>query len=145
LPYDQPEESTLGDRYWRSRGGHGTRFRGRGRDADNSGGVCRRQYRGSLRLPVLCSTLSATAIFSAAATPVGLLPAAARVSATVIWICASRCGGAPGSVDHLHPRRAWTDAAGRQYKTTREVNGRPAALVYGTACRSPDGQWRIVN
>ncbi len=46
------------------------------------------------------------------------------------------------------PRRAWTDAAGRQcreYKTTREVNGRPATQVYGTACRDPDGQWRIVN
>lgn len=40
------------------------------------------------------------------------------------------------------PRHAWTDAAGRQcreYKTTREVNGRPATQVYGTACRDPDG------
>jgi hypothetical protein len=46
------------------------------------------------------------------------------------------------------PRRAWTDAAGRQcreYKTTREVNGRPATQVYGTACRDPDGHWRFVN
>jgi hypothetical protein len=46
------------------------------------------------------------------------------------------------------PRRAWTDAAGRQcreYKTTREINGRAATQVYGTACRDPDGQWRIVN
>jgi len=46
------------------------------------------------------------------------------------------------------PRRAWTDAAGRQcreYKTTREVNGRPATQLYGTACRDPDGHWRIVN
>jgi surface antigen len=46
------------------------------------------------------------------------------------------------------PRRAWTDAAGRQcreYQTTREVQGRPTKKVYGTACRDPDGQWRIVD
>jgi hypothetical protein len=46
------------------------------------------------------------------------------------------------------PHRAWTDAAGRQcreYKATREFNGRPATQVHGTACRDPDGQWRIVN
>jgi hypothetical protein len=45
------------------------------------------------------------------------------------------------------PRRAWTDAAGRQcreYRTTRQTDGR-ATQVYGTACRDPDGQWRIVN
>src|SRR6266481_2657105 len=39
------------------------------------------------------------------------------------------------------PRRPWTDAAGRQcreYKTTREVNGRPATQVHGTACRDLD-------
>src|SRR5712671_5882244 len=39
------------------------------------------------------------------------------------------------------PRRAWTDAAGRQcreYQTTREVQGRPTKKVYGTACRDPD-------
>ena|SRR5438067_1708435 len=45
------------------------------------------------------------------------------------------------------PRRAWTDASGRQcreYQTTRDVQGRPTK-VYGTACRDPDGQWRIVN
>ena len=46
------------------------------------------------------------------------------------------------------PRRAWTDAAGRQcreYKTTGELNGRRATPVYGSACRDTDGQWRIVN
>jgi hypothetical protein len=45
------------------------------------------------------------------------------------------------------PRRAWTDAAGRQcreYRTTRHTDGR-ATQLYGTACRDPDGQWRIVN
>ena len=45
------------------------------------------------------------------------------------------------------PRRAWTDAAGRQcreYRTTRQTDER-ATQVYGTACRDPDGQWRIVN
>lgn len=45
------------------------------------------------------------------------------------------------------PRRAWTDAFGRQcreYQTSRDVQGRPTK-VYGTACRDPDGQWRIVN
>ena len=45
------------------------------------------------------------------------------------------------------PRRAWTDASGRscrEYKTMRQTDGR-ATLVYGTACRGPDGQWRIVN
>lgn len=38
------------------------------------------------------------------------------------------------------PRRAWTDAAGRQCredKTTRELNGRPATQVYGTALPRP--------
>ncbi len=45
------------------------------------------------------------------------------------------------------PRRAWTDASGRQcreYTTTREIEGR-MTKIYGTACRDPDGQWRIVN
>src|SRR5215470_16598757 len=45
------------------------------------------------------------------------------------------------------PRRPWTDASGRQcreYQTTRDVQGR-STKVYGTACRDPDGQWRIVN
>jgi hypothetical protein len=45
------------------------------------------------------------------------------------------------------PRRAWTDASGRQcreYMTAREIGGH-ATKVYGTACRDPDGQWRIVN
>jgi len=45
------------------------------------------------------------------------------------------------------PRPAWTDASGRQcreYKATRDIGGR-ARAVYGTACRDPDGQWRIVN
>jgi hypothetical protein len=53
----------------------------------------------------------------------------------------------PPSITYT-PRRAWTDAQGRQcreYKTTREVGGRPATQIYGTACRDPDGQWRIVN
>ena len=46
------------------------------------------------------------------------------------------------------PRRGWTDAQGRQcreYKTTRQIDGRTATQLYGTACRDPDGQWRIVN
>jgi len=45
------------------------------------------------------------------------------------------------------PRRPWTDASGRQcreYQTSRDVQGR-STKVYGTACRDPDGQWRIVN
>jgi hypothetical protein len=45
------------------------------------------------------------------------------------------------------PRRPWTDASGRQcreYQTSRDAQGRPTK-VYGTACRDPDGQWRIVN
>jgi 17 kDa outer membrane surface antigen len=45
------------------------------------------------------------------------------------------------------PRRAWTDASGRQcreYTTSREVEGH-ATKIYGTACRDLDGQWRIVN
>ena len=45
------------------------------------------------------------------------------------------------------PRWPWTDASGRQcreYQTTRDVQGRPTK-VYGTACRDPDGQWRVVN
>src|SRR5947208_3020291 len=45
------------------------------------------------------------------------------------------------------PRRPWTDASGRQcreYQTTRDIQGR-ATKVYGTACRDPDGQWRIIN
>ena len=45
------------------------------------------------------------------------------------------------------PRRPWTDASGRQcreYQTTRDIQGR-ATKVFGTACRDPDGQWRIVN
>ncbi len=43
------------------------------------------------------------------------------------------------------PRRPWTNSSGRQcreYQTTRD--GR-STKVYGTACRDPDGQWRIVN
>jgi hypothetical protein len=45
------------------------------------------------------------------------------------------------------PRWPWTDASGRQcreYQTTRDVQGRPTK-VYGTACRDPDGQRRVVN
>jgi hypothetical protein len=60
----------------------------------------------------------------------------------------SPSAGLPGSPSITYtPRRAWTDASGRQcreYTTTREIDGR-ATKVYGTACRDPDGQWRIVN
>ena len=45
------------------------------------------------------------------------------------------------------PQRPWTDAAGRQcreYRTPRQSDG-CAAQIYETACRDPDGQWRIVN
>jgi hypothetical protein len=60
----------------------------------------------------------------------------------------SPSAGSPSSPSITYtPRRAWTDASGRQcreYTTTREVGGH-AAKVYGTACRDPDGQWRIVN
>ena len=56
--------------------------------------------------------------------------------------------GSPSSPSITYtPRRAWTDASGRQcreYTTTREIEGR-ATKVYGTACRDPDGQWRIIN
>src|SRR6266404_6047522 len=105
---DQPEESTLGDRYWRSRGGRDGRFRSHSHDADGSRGgwVCRLQCRSPRGLPFLRSTLSPTAVFSAAAIPVGFLSAAAWLSATststIIRTCISRCGGASGSVDHLH-------------------------------------------
>ena len=60
----------------------------------------------------------------------------------------SLSAGLPGSPSITYtPRRAWTDASGRQcreYTTTREIDGRGTKL-YGTACRDPDGQWRIVN
>ena len=44
-------------------------------------------------------------------------------------------------------RPAWTDASGRrcrEYKTRLNTGGRPTTS-YGTACRDPDGQWRVVN
>jgi hypothetical protein len=56
--------------------------------------------------------------------------------------------GLPGSPSITYtPRPAWTDASGRQcreYISNWEIDGH-ATKVYGTACRDPDGQWRIVN
>jgi surface antigen len=42
---------------------------------------------------------------------------------------------------------AFTNAAGqtcREYKTTNAAAGR-SVDVYGTACKTADGQWRVVN
>jgi len=32
----------------------------------------------------------------------------------------------------------------REYQSTTQINGRPQQ-VYGTACRQPDGSWRVVE
>ncbi|HXV23821.1 MAG TPA: RT0821/Lpp0805 family surface protein [Alphaproteobacteria bacterium] len=45
------------------------------------------------------------------------------------------------------PRRTYTSAGGqycREYTTTAVIHGR-AERVYGTACRTPDGSWRLVS
>jgi hypothetical protein len=44
-------------------------------------------------------------------------------------------------------RPAFINASGqtcREYKATDLRSGRPVE-VYGTACRQPDGQWRVIN
>ena len=48
---------------------------------------------------------------------------------------------------HMVPQRTWQSDAGaycREYTMTSSVGGR-AVQTYGTACRQPDGQWRIAN
>ena len=67
----------------------------------------------------------------ASQTPAGYTPSAATQAPSITYTS----------------RRPWTDASGRQcreYQTTRDIQGR-ATKVYGTACRDPDGQWRIIN
>ncbi len=44
-------------------------------------------------------------------------------------------------------RRGWTNAEGqycREYKSNQGIGNR-ATERYGTACRDPSGQWRVVN
>jgi hypothetical protein len=57
-------------------------------------------------------------------------------------------GGPPSAASFSYTDRpGWTNAAGqpcREYKSTQAVGGRPTD-VYGTACRDPNGTWRIVN
>ncbi len=54
----------------------------------------------------------------------------------------------PNGYDYsVVPQRTYTDAGGgycREYTTTAVINGR-AERVYGTACRAPDGSWRLVS
>lgn len=42
------------------------------------------------------------------------------------------------------PSGAYSSAYCREYQTTARINGAPQK-TYGTACRQPDGSWRIVN
>jgi surface antigen len=52
-----------------------------------------------------------------------------------------------GSAGEVRPKRSYTDASGRQcrdYEHTVIVEGQ-RETGNGTACRQPDGTWRIVN
>lgn len=55
---------------------------------------------------------------------------------------------APNGYDYeVAPRRTYTGASGeycREYTTTAVIGGR-AERTYGTACRAPDGSWRLVS
>ena len=55
---------------------------------------------------------------------------------------------APNGYDYeVVPRRTYTGGGGeycREYTTTAVINGR-ADRVYGTACRNPDGSWRLIS
>ncbi len=45
------------------------------------------------------------------------------------------------------PTRAGTDSAGnqcREYQSTVTIGGK-TEQAYGTACRQPDGSWKVVN
>lgn len=47
----------------------------------------------------------------------------------------------------ITPRREGTDSTGnycREYQTTVTVGGK-TEQAYGTACRQPDGSWKVVN
>jgi hypothetical protein len=58
-----------------------------------------------------------------------------------------RPSGSAAPVITYTPRRGWTNAQGeycREYRST-QGNGSRATERYGTACRDPSGQWRIVN
>jgi surface antigen len=52
-----------------------------------------------------------------------------------------------GNYGTITPRREGNDAQGnycREYQTTVTVGGR-SEQAYGTACRQPDGAWKIAN
>ena len=52
-----------------------------------------------------------------------------------------------GNSGTITPRRDGTDAAGnycREYQQTVTVGGK-TEQAFGTACRQPDGTWKIVN
>ena len=52
-----------------------------------------------------------------------------------------------GHTGTVVPRREGTDATGnlcREYQTTVTVGGK-TEQAYGTACRQPDGSWKVVN
>ena len=50
----------------------------------------------------------------------------------------------PAPAPALAPRLAYDTSYCREYSRTALVNGAPVE-IYGTACRQPDGTWRIVN
>ncbi len=52
-----------------------------------------------------------------------------------------------GNAGTITPRRDGTDAAGnycREYQTTVTVGGK-TEQAYGTACRQPDGTWKVIG
>ncbi len=52
-----------------------------------------------------------------------------------------------GNSGTVTPRREWTDTGGnycREYQQTITVGGK-TEQAHGTACRQPDGTWKVVN
>ncbi|PKQ04700.1 MAG: hypothetical protein CVT73_12980 [Alphaproteobacteria bacterium HGW-Alphaproteobacteria-12] len=51
-----------------------------------------------------------------------------------------------GNYGYVEPGRSYSSGGGycREYSQTVYVGGRPES-AYGTACRQPDGSWRIAN
>jgi surface antigen len=67
---------------------------------------------------------------------------AAPIGQQIVW--SNPQSGNSGTVT---PRREGTDTAGnycREYQTTVTVGGK-SEQAYGTACRQPDGSWKVIS
>jgi hypothetical protein len=65
---------------------------------------------------------------------------AARLGETVVW----RDGNAAGGVTALREGTSASGAYCREFRQTVTIGGRTEE-AYGTACRAPDGAWRLLD